>query len=444
MIEKLLYNFFIAVESITHNRLRAILTSLGIIFGVGSVISMLAIGNGAQEEILQQIRILGANNIIIQPVVEQVEGAVSESENTPLSNEKKPFSPGLTMGDALSIASVIPGVESVNPEVVVETRALRAGLQRSTKLVGVGPEHFAASSFDLAEGSYFTAAHFENAAPVAVIGHDIKTKFFTSEEALGKRIKCGRLWLTVIGVLEEQNVANEHVERLGIRNFDMDIYTPLTTQTLRYENRSLLTDDDIQQGNRNRRRGISQDGSYHELDRLVVQVEESSLVKPVAEIINRMLERRHYGVIDYEVVIPEVLLQQERRTQDLFNIVLAAIASISLVVGGIGIMNIMLASVMERIREIGVRRAVGATRQDVTYQFLIEAITLSFSGGVLGILLGVAISLGIEKSTGILTVISIPSVFLAFFVAVTVGLVFGLLPAKRAAEHNPVEALRHE
>ena len=157
-----------------------------------------------------------------------------------------------------------------------------------------------------------------------------------------------------------------------------------------------------------------------------------------------MLERRHYGVVDYEVVIPEVLLQQEQQTQDLFNIVLAAIASISLIVGGIGIMNIMLASILERIREIGVRRAVGATRQDIVFQFLIEAITLSFTGGVLGILLGIAISFAIEQATGITTIVSIFSVILSFIVAVTVGLVFGILPAKRAADHNPVEALRHE
>ena len=444
MYDKLLYNFFIAVESIMHNRLRAILTSLGIIFGVASVISMLAIGSGAQEEILKQIRLLGANNIIIQPVMEQVEGAVEEDEGSAAMTEKKPFSPGLTLADAHSIETMIPGIESVSPEVVVETRALRAGLQRSTKLVGVGPEYFAASNFELLEGDFFTTTHFERASPVAIIGHDIKTKFFTSEEAIGNRIKCGRLWLTVIGVLEQQNVSSENIDRLGIRNFDMDIYTPLTTQTLRYENRSLLTSDDIQQGNRNRRRGIASDESYHDLDRLVVQVKGSNMVKPIAEIINRMLERRHYGVIDYEVIVPEVLLQQEQRTQDLFNIVLAAIASISLIVGGIGIMNIMLASVMERIREIGVRRAVGATRQDVTYQFLIEAMTLSFSGGVIGILLGIAISSIIERSTGIMTIISIPSVLLAFFVAFSVGLIFGLLPAKRAAEHNPVEALRHE
>ncbi len=443
MFDKLSYNFFIAVESIAYNQLRAILTSLGIIFGVASVISMLAIGSGAQKEILDQIRLLGANNIIIQPIEKQEEGEVTEEESSNLE-DKQPFSPGLTMADARSIASIIPGVESANPEVLVETTALRAGLRRTTKLVGVGATFFESSGFELAEGAFFSNEHYEEAIPVAIIGHDIKTKFFTKEEAIGNRIKCGNLWLTVVGVLEERNIAVENIERLGIRNYDLDIYTPIPTFFLRYENRSQLTAQDIQAGNRDRQRGIQEEAEHHQLDRLVIRVKESQMVKPVAEVVSRMLERRHYGVVDYEVIIPEVLLQQERRTQDLFNIVLAAIASISLIVGGIGIMNIMLASILERIREIGVRRAVGATRQDIIFQFLIEAITLSFSGGMLGIVLGIAISFFIEQATGITTIVSFFSVVLSFFVAVSVGLIFGILPAKRAADHNPVEALRHE
>lgn len=443
MFEKLAYNFLIAIEAVTFNKLRALLTSLGIIFGVGSVISMLAIGNGAQEQILDQIKLLGANNIIVTPIVEQEEGAVDEEEQNGLA-EKRPFSPGLSVADAESIHRLIPGVESVSPEVVTETTALRAGLRRSTKLVGVGLSYFETSDFELTDGQYFTQAHFDQAAPVAIIGSDIKSKFFTKEEAIGNRIKCGNLWLTVVGVLKDRNIAVENIERLGIRNYDLDIYTPITTQLLRYENRAQLTERDIEEGNMDRRRGNEGTANYHQLDRMVVRVSESSLVKPVADVVSRMLERRHYGVVDYEVIIPEVLLQQERRTQDLFNIVLAAIASISLVVGGIGIMNIMLASVLERIREIGVRRAVGATRQDISYQFLIEAMTLSISGGFFGILLGVGISMAIEQATGITTIVSLASVVLAFVVSVSVGLFFGLLPAKRAAEHNPVEALRHE
>jgi putative ABC transport system permease protein len=282
-------------------------------------------------------------------------------------------------------------------------------------------------------------------APVCIIGSAARTKFFPKEEALGKRIKVGQLWLTVVGVLKPRNIAEQSIERLGIRNYDLDIYTPINTLFLRFENRAQLTAADLRQAERDRRRGQTDNGyNYHQLERLVVRVAGSEFVKPVADVISRMLERRHYGVIDYEVIIPEALLRQERRTQNIFNIVLAAIASISLLVGGIGIMNIMLASVLERIKEIGVRRSVGATQRDIILQFLIEAVNISFAGGLLGVALGIAFSYTIEWTADIITVVSIESVLLAFLVSASIGLVFGLLPAKKAAMQDPVVALRHE
>ena len=447
MLQKVIYNFLIALESINSNKVRSLLTMLGIIFGVASVIAMLAIGKGAQEEVLAQIRLLGANNVIIRPVIEQEEGSVAEEEASQAS-EKKPFSPGLTMADAQSIETIVPGVESVSPEVIIETQAVRAGLRRSTKLVGVAQSYFEYGDFNLAEGKYFTDEQMEMSAPVAIIGQKVKTRFFTQEEPIGKRIKAGNLWLTVVGVLEQRAISQQSIESLGIRDYNYDIYTPISTMLLRFEDRARVTTQDVQASNspanNNNNNANGPPVNYNQLDQLVVRVAQSELVPPVAEVISRMLERRHYGVVDYEVVVPEQLLEQERRTQTIFNIVLAAIASISLIVGGIGIMNIMLASVLERTREIGVRRSLGATRRDVTLQFLIEAITISFTGGVIGILLGVGLSIGIEMATGILTVISVISVVLAFVVSVSVGLIFGLLPAKRAAEHDPVVALRYE
>ena len=449
MLEKLSYNFLIAVESIRYNRLRSFLTSLGIIFGVASVIAMLAIGRGAEQEILAQMKLLGTNNVIIRPVVEQEEGAVEEEATSAVGAEKTPFSPGLTLRDAESILRVVPGVESVSPEVVVETEAIRAGLRRTIKLVGVDPDYFEDGNFRLAEGTGFTAKHLDEAAPVAVIGSKVKTRFFTQEDAVGGRIKCGRLWLTVVGVLEDRALSQRSIEDLGIRDYNFDVYTPLTTMLLRYEDRAKLTAQQVEAANNPR--NDNDEGSrtsapvnYHQLDRLVIRAAGSELVRPVADVVTRMLKRRHYGVVDYEVIVPEQLLEQERQTQRVFNIVLAAIASISLLVGGIGIMNIMLASVLERTREIGVRRSIGATRRDVILQFLIEAITISFAGGALGVLLGIGLSSGIAAATNIDTVVSLPAVALAFLVSVTVGLVFGLLPAKRAAEYSPVVALRYE
>ncbi|GAB5519549.1 MAG: ABC transporter permease [Rhodothermales bacterium] len=450
MWEKIVYNFLISAEALVHNKTRSLLTSLGIIFGVASVIAMLAIGSGAQQEILRQIRLLGATNIIVTPVTEQTEGGVTDDASTEddASEEegesRSPYTPGLTLADAQSISALVPGVKAVSPEVVVETNALRAGYQRSIKLVGVDRAYFDDGGLELSEGMGFTDQQMLDSSPVAIIGHDVRTRFFAGENPIGKRIKCGTLWLTVVGVMGERNVDSQNLERLGIRNYDLDIYSPISTVLLRYENRALVNKELIQDAERDRRRNRFEVGNYHQLDRLVIRVDEAEQMRPVADVVQRMLARRHFGVVDFEVIIPEALMQQERRTQTIFNVVLAAIASISLIVGGIGIMNIMLASVMERIREIGVRRAIGATRQDVILQFLIEAMTISFAGGIIGIILGVSMSLIIEQTADIETQITWWSVLLSFAVSVSIGLIFGLLPAKRAAEHDPVYALRHE
>ena len=442
MFEKLSYTFSIAAESIAHNKLRALLTSLGIIFGVASVIAMLAIGRGAEQEILEQIRLLGVNNVIITPVIEQEEGTVDDGGL--VMAEKVPFSPGLTLADAESIARIVPGVVAVSPEVVSETTAIRAGLRRTVRLVGVDGTYFEESDFELADGRFFDAEQLHDAGRVCIIGARIKTRFFPKENPLGRRIKVGHLWLTVVGVLKERHVTSQHLEHLGIRDYNLDVYTPIRTHLVRFENRAQVTTRDIKQAEEDRRAGRDWKGNYHQLDRLVVRTAGSDFVGPVSDVVSRMLQRRHHEVVDYQVTVPEVLLEQEKRTQTIFNVVLAAIASISLIVGGIGIMNIMLASVMERTREIGIRRSVGATRRDVVTQFLIEATTISFSGGIIGILLGVLISVVIEQSTGILTIVTAPAVLLSFVVSVGIGLAFGYLPAQRAAQNDPVVALRYE
>ncbi|MCF7801146.1 MAG: ABC transporter permease [Candidatus Marinimicrobia bacterium] len=442
MLRKIVFNFIIAVEAIFQNKTRAFLTSLGIIFGVASVIAMLAIGNGARQEILSQMQLLGVNNIIVQPVVKQEEGKVEE-ELGDKSREKR-FTPGLTLADATAVAQTIPKVRFVSPEIVMETMVVRSGLKRTGKLVGVNEYYFDTSEFELQKGEWFNATHLTDAMPVCIIGHGIATKFFPREPPLGRRIKTGNLWLTVVGVLKERKITEQNIQHLGIRDYNMDIYTPVRTMLLRYKNRALVTKQDIMETARQENGVVQEIGNYHQLDRMVVRVEDSEYIQSVAEVMSRMLQRRHNDVVDYEIIIPEQLLEQEQRTKNIFNIVLGAIASISLVVGGIGIMNIMLASVMERIREIGIRLALGATKMDIILQFILEAITISLVGGILGIFLGMAMSWGIERFTHITTIVSGISIVVSFVVSFSVGLAFGSFPAKRAAEQDPIVSLRYE
>ncbi|MGQ0562573.1 MAG: ABC transporter permease [Gemmatimonadota bacterium] len=439
----------IALDAVTRNKLRAGLTSLGILFGVASVIAMLAIGKGAEQEILEQMRLLGTNNFVVQPVAEQEEGEAKDERE----KEQKRFSPGLTLSDVQGLERVLPRVDAISGELVLQSLITREGHRRSGKLVGVDTTYFRLLNIGLAQGRHFTELEVSRGAPVAIIGHGVRARFFTTEEPLGRPIKVGDTWLTVVGVLADRQVTEETAGRLGIRDANMDVYVPLTTALMRYRNRAQVTSSDIRRAASQRSddddAALNDDlraerANYHQLDRIIVRVDDPMYVAAVAELARRMLTRRHNQVVDFEISVPELLLKQEQRTKTIFNIVLGAIASISLVVGGIGIMNIMLASVLERIREIGVRRALGATRRDILGQFLAEATMISLAGGIAGILFGAIISLGIERFAHIQTIVSFPSVAVAFVVSITVGLVFGIMPAWRAAEQDPVVSLRYE
>lgn len=449
MIQVILYNLDIALDAIQQNKMRSLLTSLGIIFGVASVIAMLAIGRGAQEEVLSQMKLLGTNNVIVEPVVKQIEEEVSNQST--IQQKKDKYSPGLTIEDMSSIKEEIPYVDYVSPEIIFETSFIRNGRMRSGKLVGVNEHYVAINNFEIEEGAVFSEVQMREAKPVCIIGSDVKTKFFAGQNPIGQRIKAGNTWLTVIGVLKERQLSTENIQNLGIRNYNLDIYVPATTALLRYKNRALVTGQEIQQAaaerNSNDNESSSssgEDANYHQIDKMIVQVTDTKFSIPIAEILRRMLQRRHNDVVDFEVIVPELLLQQERRTQEIFNIVLSSIASISLIVGGIGIMNIMLASVVERYREIGVRLAVGAHKRDIKLQFLTEALAISITGGVIGIILGIALSYVIELTAGIVTIVTFTSIIISFGVAMAIGVVFGYFPAQRAAEQDPVHALRHE
>ena len=445
MIKRYLHDIYIAVEAIVANKFKSFLTALGIIFGVAAVITMLAIGKGAQEEILEQMKLVGVNNIVITPIYK---GLVdSEDEGVP-----QKFSKGLTMSDAVGILENIPTVNNISPHIYIDSYVVLNGRRKSVKLEAVTNSFFELFNYKLEEGKYFNQYHLNNGKPVCIIGATIKSKFFQSENPIGRKIKCGNEWLTVIGVLEKRNITSSGAGKVDQGDSNNKIYLPVKTMLLRYRNRSLITKDKLR-GTTFFGRGFvmttsssngSSEENYHQLDKLIVQVKETDQLNPTKDLLTRYLLRRHSKLMDFDITVPELLLKQQQKTKDVFNIVLGAIASISLLVGGIGIMNIMLASVMERIKEIGIRQAIGATRKDIIVQFLSESTLISLVGGVIGIFFGVILSDMVSRFAEIKTVVSSFSVFIAFGVSVSVGIIFGYIPAKRASEKDPIDSLRHE
>jgi putative ABC transport system permease protein len=446
-IKRYLHDFNIAVDSLLDNKLKSILTALGIIFGVAAVISMLAIGRGAKEEILEQIKLVGVNNIVISPIVQPEEEENSEQNNSDI--EKRKYSPGLSINDIAAIEEQIWTVKSISPEISMNSFVIQNGVRESAKIIGVSAKYFDIYNLKLESGDIFTAYQEENGLPVCVIGANIRAKFFSKIDPINQYIKFGSVWLKVIGVIERSNISLTGFENAGVNVFNDNIYIPVKTMLLRFQNRALYTSGKLQ-GNvmdpwgRSTVPSENVSTNYHQLDKIIVQVTSSEMMSPTAEILSRLMYRKHLEVKDYEIRLPEMELKQEQRTKDIFNVVLGAIAGIALVVGGIGIMNIMFASVMERIKEIGTRLAIGAKKNDIVVQFLSEAVLISVIGGILGVVLGIILAKIINHVFDILTIVTPFSVFVAFGVSATIGIIFGYAPAKRASEKDPIESLRHE
>lgn len=443
-MQRLFFNFVIALEAVFTNQLRAFLTALGILFGVAAVIAMLAIGEGAQKELLDQMKLIGTNNIVVKAVVDN--GEENESDD---GEQKRPFSPGLSLDDIENLMATVPTIEEISPEIILPISVIRNGKLKKAKCIGVENTFFELNNLDIELGSFFHASHLESGAPVCVIGKNIQAQFFNNGNPIGKQIKCGNTWLKVIGVIGKRMASKQSLTALGIRDYNSDIYVPIQTALIRVKNRALLTSKMFE------KKGFVMFGSddsknsqgpinYHQLDRMVIRVKETDLLQSTADVVARILNRRHWEVVDYEVSVPELLIKQQQRTQDLFNYVLGAIAGISLLVGGIGIMNIMLASVLERIKEIGLRRSLGATEKDVVQQFVFEAVFISLIGGLIGVMLGVFFAHLIAQLADIPTIVTTSSIVLSFGVSATIGLIFGIVPARRAAQLDPITALRND
>jgi len=433
-MQRIFFNFSLALEAVFANQLRTVLTALGIIFGVASVITMLAIGTGAQQSILEKMQLIGTNNIVVKGIVPNPN---SDSENESIS-----WSPGLTLNDINAVSQGLSTISDVSPEIEISTSVIRAGKLEKAKCIGTENSFFKLNNLKIGSGTFFHELHSTTGKPVCIIGKTIQTKFFGAEDPLGKKIKCGNTWLEIIGVLDRQFAKKENLENLGIRDYNNDIYVPIKTALIRFKNRALVSRDDIQSNFDNDEKPVIQ--NYHQLDKITFQVNDPEKIVSSSGIIGKILKRRHKGVVDFEIRVPEKELQAQQESQETWNNVLAFIAGISLLVGGIGIMNIMLASVLERIKEIGLRRSLGATRTDISMQFLFESVFISLVGGTIGVILGVLAAVFIKSNYEINTVIPIWSIILSFGVAVSVGVIFGFFPAQKAAESDPIKALRSD
>jgi putative ABC transport system permease protein len=401
-------------DSLRVQRLRAFLTMLGMIFGVAAVIGMLSIGAGAEAQAMLLIDAMGVRNVVVQ---------VREPSRDTELLELRRSSVGLSERDARAIADAVPGVARVAQKSVVETYKVMGEAGRGKpKVYGVSPGYFALQRLTLMEGRFFDARDEAEFGQVCVIGENTRRELFGFGPALGRPLKVNERWLTVVGVLGNARGAGKEVQGVQLASTTNDIYLPVTAAQRKFAVPPLKS----------------------ALDELVVEMDQGRSPSEASAAIETLLLRLHGGAKDFALVVPEALLEQSRRTQRLFDLVMGSIASISLLVGGIGIMNIMLASVMERTREIGIRRALGATRRDIRNQFVIEAFTLAATGGVLGVVVGVAISKGVSLWAGWETVVTISSILLATLVSAGVGLVSGIYPATRAAGLDPIESLRYE
>ena len=398
------------------HKLRTLLTMLGIIFGVAAVIAMLSIGEGAKQESLEQIRQMGISNIIVQHWDKE-----DDQEDSADADQNK--SQGLTWDDARSIKRICLLAEYVTPQRERKIKAQAHGNTFRTMAVGTTADYLTVLDAQMGSGVYFSQEDLRESKRVCVLGADAKRALFFFDDPLGGRVKIRNQWFTVIGVLADKGAAGGKIGGvLEVRNTDEDIYIPLTTILSRFH----------------------WEPADAELSQITVKISASKQLQEAAAIVRTILNRRHRGVEDFKIAIPEELLRQSQKTQQIFNVVMGCIAGISLVVGGIGIMNIMLASVLERTREIGIRRALGARRHDILSQFLVESLLVSLLGGLIGVILGYAVPEIITLYAGWRTIVQPWTIALAFGVSASVGIGFGIYPARQAALLNPIDALRYE
>jgi putative ABC transport system permease protein len=405
-----------SIDNLLLHKLRTLLTMLGMIFGVAAVLSMLSIGAGAQQQVMAFIEDLGVRNLIVE---------ARETTEWQANQKIRMQSPGLTFQDVRAIQASVPGAEVVTPRKrFTPTRVVPKPSSETPVVYGVDPSYQQISNLRVTSGRFYTTDEAARAAAVCVLGDAARWGLFGDADPLGRFVKVNEQWFEVIGVVAPQAVAQGEVTGIPAQDRNNLIYIPTASAILRLEDTYSMQRDEI-------------DGVY-------VRLKDEGDIRASAAIVRGILENSHRGASDYSLIVPAELLAEQQRTKRIFDIVMVALASISLLVGGIGIMNIMLASVMERTPEIGLRRAIGATRIDIVRQFVLETTLIAVVGGIIGLTLGIAMSRGIASFAGWSTIVTGWSLMLAFLVSVIVGLVSGVYPAMKAAQLDPVQALHYE
>ena len=418
----------VGLKSIYTHGLRSLLTVLGIVIGVAAVIAMLAVSEGASYEAQQQFRDLGATNILLKSVkpveVEQ--------------NSSRGFGPpqaavyGITYGDIRSIEATIPGVTNVIASRIVKKNVWNLGRSMNTDVVGTAVDYPTSRNYNVRVGRFFSQSEVRDHANVVVLSDEVAQELFPIDNPLGKSIRIDGDYYNIVGVMESEGFSNLGQNQAGSSNAAPSrIFMPITSSRTRFGETTT------------RQTAGGMESETVELHEAIIQIDNQDTVIEVGEVIEQILARRHDDV-DYSVEVPLALLRQAEESALRDQIVAGAIAGISLLVGGIGIMNIMLASVTERTREIGIRRALGAKKRDIITQFLIEAVILSAVGGLIGVVLGIAIPFIISFFWGMTTIVTPAAPILAFSISALIGVIFGIYPSMRAADMDPVEALRHE
>jgi putative ABC transport system permease protein len=418
----------LGIKSLLLHKLRSGLTMLGIIFGVCSVIAMLAIGEGASYEAQEAIKRLGSNNIILRSVKPAEDEQQSAGGGSGFVLEY-----GLTYDDALRLRDTIPGVDRVLPMRIIRDNVRFSRSFIPCQVIGTFPFYAEIVGLDIVAGRFLTTTDERHQHNVCAITVSLAERLFPYQNPLEQPIKVGSVYYQVVGLVRETNMPEQRAT--GGTNdgepLDSNIYLPLSTVRKRFGETII-------------KRGA---GSFSaeriELHEIRLQMKDTKYVESADPQVKTVLGRFHEK-IDYEVIVPLELLRQAEETKRMFNIVLGSIAAISLLVGGIGIMNIMLATVTERTREIGVRRALGAKKRDIVTQFLVETVVLSVGGGVIGVILGVIIPAAVEHFADMKTIVTVTSVLVAFGISGAIGILFGIYPASSAADLDPIEALRHE